>query len=606
MCNHIEVFVPGRLCILGEHSDWAASYRVQNSSIEKGYAIVAGLNLGIYLSGQKSEVFSYRFREKYLCLTMEELVTYCEKGFFEYVVASAKIMNEKFSVGGLNIYCEKMDLPMKKGLASSATICVAVIRLFNQVYKLNLSIEDEMSLAYDAEQSIGSLCGKMDQVCAYGKGLRLVEFDGTSLSVTPLNINSEFIFLLVDLHATKDTKRILADLNSVYPFPRSNDEKKLFSFLGYRNKEYVNNSVKAIMNDDKYKLAEVLTEYQEQFDNDVACFSEELNSVLLHQLMSRVSVIEGVLACKGVGSQGDGMAQILISDRNVTDSVVNFIRNEFLYDCYELVIGQKKINAIIPIAGKGTRLYPFTHIVDKALLPVIYNNRLTPLLLLILQELYFSNCIEVVDLIINKQQDAVFEKMKELIYIESIDIQLEKDYQVKNGFGGAISSSRFLNGERYSLICLGDYIYQSKQVGECTRQIFNIWKERGESVVGIKPISASDVSSHGIVYGSWVDDKLLKIEKIVEKPDQLYAQNNLMIEYCGRKMIFGFFGQYIVNNDILKMISLSKKDDEVGLSEYLDNYARQNILYGYIVDGHSFDLGNVNAYYDSFVTCGKE
>lgn len=31
-----EIFVPGRLCILGEHSDWAAEYRVENPSISYG------------------------------------------------------------------------------------------------------------------------------------------------------------------------------------------------------------------------------------------------------------------------------------------------------------------------------------------------------------------------------------------------------------------------------------------------------------------------------------------------------------------------------------------------------------------------------------------
>ena len=32
----IEVFVPGRLCILGEHSDWAADYRSVNPAISFG------------------------------------------------------------------------------------------------------------------------------------------------------------------------------------------------------------------------------------------------------------------------------------------------------------------------------------------------------------------------------------------------------------------------------------------------------------------------------------------------------------------------------------------------------------------------------------------
>ena len=200
----------------------------------------------------------------------------------------------------------------------------------------------------------------------------------------------------------------------------------------------------------------------------------------------------------------------------------------------------------------------------------------------------------------------MFPKIEELLCKENIDVQLVKDYQIRNGFGGAISSSRFVNEVGYSLICLGDYIYQSKQLGECTRQIFDFWKAGGEAVVGIKPVSISDVSSYGIVYGSWVDDKVLKIEGVVEKPDSLYAQENLMLEHCGKKEIFAFFGQYIINNDTLRKISLSTEENEIGLSEYLDEYARQYILYGYIIDGNSFDLGNAKAYYDYFVNYGKE
>ena len=39
--DNIKIFVPGRLCIFGEHSDWAGEYRLKNKKIEKGYAITA-------------------------------------------------------------------------------------------------------------------------------------------------------------------------------------------------------------------------------------------------------------------------------------------------------------------------------------------------------------------------------------------------------------------------------------------------------------------------------------------------------------------------------------------------------------------------------------
>ncbi len=44
----LELFVPGRLCIIGEHSDWAGIHRMTNSDIVPGQAIVTGIEQGIY------------------------------------------------------------------------------------------------------------------------------------------------------------------------------------------------------------------------------------------------------------------------------------------------------------------------------------------------------------------------------------------------------------------------------------------------------------------------------------------------------------------------------------------------------------------------------
>ena len=42
-----ELFVPGRVCLFGEHSDWAGGHRRVNSRLEKGYTIIAGTNQGL-------------------------------------------------------------------------------------------------------------------------------------------------------------------------------------------------------------------------------------------------------------------------------------------------------------------------------------------------------------------------------------------------------------------------------------------------------------------------------------------------------------------------------------------------------------------------------
>ena len=53
----IDLFVPGRLCLLGEHSDWAGMQRIINANLVPGYAIVSGLEEGIYATAQKADRF---------------------------------------------------------------------------------------------------------------------------------------------------------------------------------------------------------------------------------------------------------------------------------------------------------------------------------------------------------------------------------------------------------------------------------------------------------------------------------------------------------------------------------------------------------------------
>lgn len=48
----IKLFVPGRLCLFGEHTDWAGHYRTMNADILPGASIVTGIEQGIYAGGE--------------------------------------------------------------------------------------------------------------------------------------------------------------------------------------------------------------------------------------------------------------------------------------------------------------------------------------------------------------------------------------------------------------------------------------------------------------------------------------------------------------------------------------------------------------------------
>ena len=44
----MKIFVPGRICLFGEHSDWAGGYRRINAGLEKGYTLITSTNQGVY------------------------------------------------------------------------------------------------------------------------------------------------------------------------------------------------------------------------------------------------------------------------------------------------------------------------------------------------------------------------------------------------------------------------------------------------------------------------------------------------------------------------------------------------------------------------------
>ena len=55
----VELFVPGRVALFGEHSDWAGGFRRFNSAIVPGRCIVTGTNQGLFASAAKHNTHLY-------------------------------------------------------------------------------------------------------------------------------------------------------------------------------------------------------------------------------------------------------------------------------------------------------------------------------------------------------------------------------------------------------------------------------------------------------------------------------------------------------------------------------------------------------------------
>ncbi len=219
----IKLFVPGRLCLFGEHTDWAGHYRTMNADILPGAAVVTGIEQGIYAEIERSPVFEVTscapeiegLWSNFSCrMNDAELKKVAKSGsFFCYCAGVASYMLEWYKVGGVRINITSMTLPMKSGLSSSAAICVLVARAFNKLYHLNLNTLGEMNIAYLGELRTASRCGRLDQACAFGVKPSLMLFDGDEVEVRAMTVKRPLHWVIADLCSCKDTVQILADLN---------------------------------------------------------------------------------------------------------------------------------------------------------------------------------------------------------------------------------------------------------------------------------------------------------------------------------------------------------------------------------------------------------
>lgn len=419
--KQIHLFVPGRLCLFGEHSDWAGIYRTVNAKIDYGEAIVTGVEQGIYATAEKSENFIVEsplemyHGERIECPmdTVKLKAIAQQGGFFSYVAGTASYINDNYSVGGVKITVTGMDLPVKSGLSSSAAICVLVARAFNQLYHLKMNIKGEMQAAFRGEQRTPSRCGRLDQACAYGvKPVRMI-FDGDEIDSEELRVGAVFHWVIANLMASKDTIKILADLNKCYPFAQNEKEKKVQEALGKDNQEICIEARKALADGDAIKLGKLMNKWQSNFDKKVMPACDELIGPVLHSVLSDSRVKELTLGAKGVGSQGDGSVQFLVENEDKAKELQKYLETELNMPSYTLTLtpGQVVHKAIIPLAGFGTRIFPATKAIKKGMMPVVdVDGLLKPALFILLEHLNEAG-IDDIALIIGEGEQEEYEKL---------------------------------------------------------------------------------------------------------------------------------------------------------------------------------------------------
>ncbi len=629
----MKIFVPGRICLFGEHTDWAGGYRRTNADLEKGYTLITGTNQGVYAEVKPhSTKFILRVslsdgthRGPFeVPMERDVLLAEAEKGgFFSYAAGVAYQILTHYHVHGLEVDNYLTDLPVKKGLSSSAAICVLVARAFNRIYDLKMTTRGEMEYAYMGEITTPSRCGRMDQGCAYGHPI-MMTFDGDRIDVKEFSVPEDLYFVIVDLHAGKNTKEILNRLNHSYPFAEDELQRNVQKYLGPISSQITHEAYEALYQGDAERIGELMKKAQAEFDKYLqpACPSQ-LTAPVLHKVLNYEPIQPYILGGKGVGSQGDGSAQFIVKDRESQQKVIEIIERDLKMSCLKLVIesGRRVRKAVIPAAGFGTRLFPASKAIKKELFPIIdQEGRAKPVILAIVEEAINAG-IEEICLVVQSRDRELFEEFfKTPPPIENFNKLSKEDQEyweylmdvgrrisfatqdIQEGFGHAIYCAREWADKDPFLLMLGDHLYESYDDVSCTRQLLDVYDRVGHSVVGLQVSDVDELRNFGCVTGVWDEEgSTLSITEFYEKPHPDYARQHLLVEGMGDDQFLTLSGLYVLTAKIFDYLEQNithnlRERGEFQLTSCLDKLRKEDNFSGYVVKGRRFDIGTPEAY----------
>jgi len=251
--------------------------------------------------------------------------------------------------------------------------------------------------------------------------------------------------------------------------------------------------------------------------------------------------------------------------------------------------------AVIPAAGLGTRFLPATKAQPKEMLPVVDRPAIQHVVeeavgaglrdILIITgrgkrslEDHFDRSFELEHYL---EASGKFELLKEMRHIADMaDIHYVRQGEPR-GLGHAVGVARQHVGDEPFAVLLGDDI-MIDQSG-VLHGMLGIYERYGRSVVALKEFPRKDVSSYGCVRPEHVEDDLVRVLDIVEKPAPDEAPSNLAV-----------MGRYVLTPEIFDAIDQVDPGagGEIQLTDAMALLLEEQTIYGHVFEHGRYDIGD--------------
>ena len=260
--------------------------------------------------------------------------------------------------------------------------------------------------------------------------------------------------------------------------------------------------------------------------------------------------------------------------------------------------------AIIPLAGLGTRLLPLTSVFAKELLPIngkpgieyildeCIDAGITEVIFIISKKKimiknYFYNDKFYKNIIKRKKDPRIASEYKKILKYKKMIKFVMQDKPL--GTGDAVLKTKNLIKDKYFLMLLPDDLIIKKN---CSKSMIAIHKKHNASVMASMKVAKNEVMRWGIYnVKKKINNNDFIIKSVVEKPTIKEAPSNNAV-----------IGRYILPKTIFNKLSKLKpgKGGEIHITDAIQSLIKDdNDFIGHNFSGKYLDCGTMKGYINS-------
>ena len=256
----------------------------------------------------------------------------------------------------------------------------------------------------------------------------------------------------------------------------------------------------------------------------------------------------------------------------------------------------KITKAVFPVAGLGTRFLPATKASPKEMLPIVDK----PLIQYAAEEAiaagatelifitgrnkrsiedHFDNASELETLLESGGKKELLEILRGILPSHVSCIYIRQPGAL--GLGHAVLCAKPVVGDApFSVILADDLIDAEIAV---TKQMAEVFARKKCSILGVEDVMPAETASYGIVDAFEIEQNLLKLKSIVEKPKPADAPSTLAV-----------VGRYILTSKVFDCLEKVKpgKGGEIQLTDGIADLMRFEDILAYRFAGKRFDCGS--------------